>query len=99
MSKFRIMPHGRLQEWVAEEKGYFKDVGLDYEFISNQLISGPAASVTITSDEGTPAEVKQGAFESMEEGRSSNVSSPRATGQWLWPRPVSMAVCGGTPTR
>lgn len=75
MSKFRIMPHGRLQEWVAEEKGYFKDVGLDYEFISNQLISGPAAPATVTSDEGTPAEVKQGAFESMEEGRSSNISS------------------------
>lgn len=38
MSKFRIMPHGRLQEWVAEEKGYFKDEGLDYEFTGNQLI-------------------------------------------------------------
>ena len=25
MSKFRIMPHGRLQEWVADEKGYFRD--------------------------------------------------------------------------
>ena len=32
MSKFRIEPHGRLQEWVAEENGYFKDEGLDYEF-------------------------------------------------------------------
>ena len=32
MSKFRIQPHGRLQEWVAEEKGYFRDEGLDYEF-------------------------------------------------------------------
>jgi hypothetical protein len=25
MGKFRIMPHMRLQEWVAEEKGYFAD--------------------------------------------------------------------------
>ncbi len=32
MGKFRIQPHGRLQEWVAEEKGYFTDEGLDYEF-------------------------------------------------------------------
>ena len=30
--KFIIEPHFRLQEWVAEEKGYFKDEGLDYEF-------------------------------------------------------------------
>ena len=32
MAKFRIHTHQRLQEWVAEEKGYFKDEGLDYEF-------------------------------------------------------------------
>ena len=29
---FRIAPHFRLQEWVAEEKGYFRAEGLDYEF-------------------------------------------------------------------
>ena len=29
---FRIAPHFRLQEWVAEEKGYFKSEKLDYEF-------------------------------------------------------------------
>jgi len=75
MSKFRIMPHGRLQEWVAEEKGYFKDEGLDYEFTGNQLISGSAATATVASAEGAPSEVKQGAFESMEEGRASNISS------------------------
>ena len=33
MGQFRIQSHGRLQEWVAEEKGYFKDAGLDYEFL------------------------------------------------------------------
>jgi hypothetical protein len=35
MSKFRIEPHGRLQEWVAEEKGYYKEEGLDYEFVDS----------------------------------------------------------------
>ena len=30
--KFIIMPHFRLHEWVAEEKGYFAAEGLDYEF-------------------------------------------------------------------
>ncbi len=29
MSKFVIEPHFRLQEWVAEEKGYFRAEGLD----------------------------------------------------------------------
>ncbi len=32
MAKFRIQPHVRLHEWVAEEKGFFRDEGLDYEF-------------------------------------------------------------------
>ena len=27
MSKFIIEPHFRLQEWVAEEKGYFRAEG------------------------------------------------------------------------
>jgi len=29
----KIMPHGRLQEWVAEEKGYFAAEGLEYSFV------------------------------------------------------------------
>ena len=40
MAKFIIEPHFRLQEWVAEEKGYFRAEGLDYEFRSS---SAPAA--------------------------------------------------------
>ena len=30
MAKFIIQPHGRLNDWVAEEKGYFTEEGLDY---------------------------------------------------------------------
>ena len=32
MAKFVVSPHFRLQEWVAEQKGYFTAEGLDYEF-------------------------------------------------------------------
>ena len=32
MSRFVIQPHFRLQEWVAEEKGYFAAEELDYLF-------------------------------------------------------------------
>ena len=39
MAKFIIQPHGRLQEWIADEKGYFRDEGLDYEFQSGWAAS------------------------------------------------------------
>jgi hypothetical protein len=28
---FRIQPHMRLHEWVADEAGFFRDEGLEYE--------------------------------------------------------------------
>ena len=31
MAKFIIQPHGRLNDWVADEKGYFTEEGLDCE--------------------------------------------------------------------
>ena len=74
MAKFRIMPHSRLQEWVAQEKGYFTAEGLDYDFITPDLIDR-FRNPTIQSTEGAPAEVKSGAFESMESGRSCEISS------------------------
>jgi NitT/TauT family transport system substrate-binding protein len=67
MVKFRIMPHGRLQEWVANEKGYFTDEGLDYEFVPWDLGRReltPAAGVT-------PAVVMGGALEDMQAGRTT----------------------------
>jgi NitT/TauT family transport system substrate-binding protein len=72
MATFRIMPHGRLQEWVAEEKGYFQAEGLAYEFVYDYSAS--------TSDHGQTEpsrvrEVRQGAFESMEAGRACEISS------------------------
>ncbi len=66
MNKFRIMPHGRLQEWVAEEKGYFKDEGLDYEFVEDYSTETEPSGVR---------EVRKGAFESMQDGRACDVSS------------------------
>ena len=46
MPKFIIEPHFRLQEWVAEEKGYFRDEGLDHEFKEFIRASGGAHHVT-----------------------------------------------------
>ena len=72
MSKFRIQSHGRLQEWVAEQKGYFKDEGLDYEFIVKPIATW---SGNVESTESAPSEVKEGAYESLEDGRDCHVSS------------------------
>lgn len=72
MGKFLIQSHGRLQEWVAEEKGYFKDEGLDYEFIVKPIV---AWSGSVESTESAPLDLRKGAFESFEDGRDCNVSS------------------------
>ena len=65
MAKFVIEPHFRLQEWVAEEKGYFRGEGLDYEFREFIRASGGAHHVTTG---------KTGAFQSIEKGREANVT-------------------------
>jgi hypothetical protein len=65
MPKFMIEPHFRLQEWVAEEKGYFRDMGLDYEF--KELVRSSDGANHQTQG-------KSGAFQSIEKGRQSNVT-------------------------
>src|SRR5690348_14957230 len=68
---FRIQPHVRLQEWVAEERGFFAAEGLDYEFEAEGFAAGAAA---VTPAGEAPAPVRSGAFEDMAAGRSSDVS-------------------------
>jgi ABC-type nitrate/sulfonate/bicarbonate transport system substrate-binding protein len=59
----KILPHGRLQEWVAEEKGYFTAEGLEYSF----LPEGDYGVRPEGRDEG--GEIKTGAFETFGAGR------------------------------
>ncbi len=63
--KFIIQPHFRLQEWVAEEKGYFAAEGLQYVF--NEEVRASDGAI---HDRGP----KVGAYQSFEEGRASDVS-------------------------
>jgi len=72
MAKFRIQSHGRLQEWVAEEKGYFADAGLAYEFLVTPIVTWSAGVKTV---ETAPADIQRGAFESIEDGRGCNLSA------------------------
>jgi ABC-type nitrate/sulfonate/bicarbonate transport system substrate-binding protein len=67
MDKFVIQPHGRLQEWIAHDKGYFRDEGLDYEFRG-----GLSADRKKQVDAGGAViEVRSGAFESYRQGRGN----------------------------
>lgn len=72
MAKFRIQTHGRLQEWVAEEKGYFAAEGLDYEFVDNTLMNDRVVS---TAQVSAADEYRSGAYETMEEGNACAVGS------------------------
>ncbi len=73
MTKFRIQPHGRLQEWVAEEKGYFREEGLDHEFVASYY--GQTQGYGSTPAVPVAPEVKRGAFESYAEGRACEIST------------------------
>lgn len=65
MSQFVIQPHFRLQEWVAEEKGYFAAEGLDYVF--HEEVQATDGKI---HDQGS----RVGAYQSLEKGRESDVS-------------------------
>src|SRR5262249_8381025 len=67
MAKFTIQPHGRLQEWIAHENGYYRGAGLDYEFrggLSAQRKKEVDAGGRIT-------DVFSGAFESYRQGKGN----------------------------
>ena len=74
MAKFVIEPHFRLQEWVAEEKGYFRAEGLDYDF--QELIRSTAGKHHDRGD-------KVGAFQSFERGRAADVYSVAPAGVFV----------------
>src|SRR5438105_14094149 len=63
---FVISPHFRLQEWVAEEKGYFAREGLDYEF--RESIGTRDAKRQNLGD-------RVGAYQTIERGRQCDVSA------------------------
>lgn len=68
MAPLKIQPHGRLQDWVADEKGYFTDAGLDYAFNDFERVLNLVSAEQIAGD-APVADVKFGAFESYTEGK------------------------------
>jgi hypothetical protein len=105
MPKIRIQPHVRLQEWVAEDEGFFRDEGLDYEFDPAGFIGGTvyADGPTVKSGDSAPLDVRSGAFEDMEQGRTCDVSgachwavnhAAAASHGKMWGRAYSVCVSG-----
>jgi hypothetical protein len=100
MAQFIIHTHGRLQEWVAEEKGYFAAEGLtDYVLASHNLLSRNHVATQ------TPAnlDIRHGAYQTYEQGRDASVScachwtvNKAASAEFgrLWGECYTMTPCG-----
>jgi ABC-type nitrate/sulfonate/bicarbonate transport system substrate-binding protein len=67
MGKLIIQPHGRLNDWVADEKGYFREEGLDYELnVEGSRKNTPRLAGVDSSS--TLADHRFGAFERYAQG-------------------------------
>ena len=62
MARFRISSHGRLQDWVAVERGYFEDEGLDYE-LDVVVLERAAAGAAGAADPDARGDIRVGAYE------------------------------------
>ena len=104
MPKFRIQPHVRLQEWVAEDRGFFREEGLDYEFDPEGFAgASTTTSSSVRPGDAAPLAARSGAFEDMEAGRSCDVSgachwavnaAATASHGKMWGKAYSVCECG-----
>jgi NitT/TauT family transport system substrate-binding protein len=103
MARFVIQPHVRLQEWVAEDEGFFRDEGLDYEFEAQGLAAGSLTTSSVQPADAAPLPARTGALEDMEQGRACDVSgachwavnaAATATHGKMWGTAYSVCVSG-----
>jgi NitT/TauT family transport system substrate-binding protein len=71
VTQFRISTHGRLQDWIAVEKGYFEDEGLDY-VIDMRVLENADQDIAVPA----LSDVRTGAYELYqgESGSKQNMS-------------------------
>ena len=69
MGQFAANTHRRLQEWIADAKGYFPLEGLDYKLIPHSLLSKMAVDKTADIKGDSVPDNLQGAFQTYEQGR------------------------------
>jgi NitT/TauT family transport system substrate-binding protein len=58
MAKFRISSHGRLQDWIAVERGFFDDEGLDY-VVDVRALENAAQDIPTDAEQ----DIRVGAYE------------------------------------
>lgn len=102
MAKFVVNTHGRLQEWIAHEKGYFANEGLDYELTQHGLLT-KAAPEKFTPGANIVADNLKGAYQTYEEGREASIScachwtvnmAASAAHGRLWGEAYTVSPCG-----
>jgi NitT/TauT family transport system substrate-binding protein len=103
MSKFIVNTHGRLQEWIADSKGYFKLEGLDYELTQHALLTKKSEEKAQDPKVDAVPDNLRGAYQSYEQGRDASIScachwtvnmaASAAHGQ-LWGEAYSVSPCG-----
>lgn len=106
MGKFIVNTHGRLQEWIADDKGYFIDEGLDYELTQHNLLTKQAPENFKPAAAPAGNEVPDnlnGAFQTYEKGRDASIScachwtvnmAASASHGRLWGEAYSVSPCG-----
>lgn len=103
MSKFIINTHGRLHEWIADDKGYFTAEGLDYELTQHKLLSKMAEDRTSSLTAPEVPDNLNGAYQTYEQGRDASIScachwtvnmAASASHGQLWGEAYSISPCG-----
>lgn len=102
MAKFVVNTHGRLQEWIAHEKGYFAEEGLDYELTQHGLLT-KAAPETFKPGANVVSDNLAGAYQTYEQGREASIScachwtvnmAASASHGRLWGEAYTVSPCG-----
>ena len=96
MATFVIHTHGRLHEWVAEEKGYFAAEGLtDYILSAHGLLSSTKSLVQTAA---ISPDNRQGAYQSYEQGAMPRLAA-HVIGRSTRRRRRNWAAYGASATR
>jgi hypothetical protein len=100
MNKFIVNTHGRLQEWIADAKGYFHGESLDYVLTQHRLTSRMSEE---RANLGAVPDNLQGAYQTYEQGRDASIScachwtvnmAASARHGQLWGEAYSISPCG-----
>ena len=74
MTEFIIRPHGRLHDWIAHDKAYFREEGLSYQLVGDEARENKLKEVDPAT--GALREIRSGAYEMYEQGSGSKGDAP-----------------------